>query len=88
MEAGAEIIRSKVREFILHEFLDGEDDSELMDNTALITGGIMDSIGTVRLVTHLEGEFQIVLEQRDIIVQHFDTVDAITRLVQGKLVAT
>lgn len=84
MEVGTEIIRSKVREFILQEFLEGEDDSRLTDDTPLITGGVMDSIGTIRLVTHLEHEFQIALEQRDIVVQHFDTIDGITSLVQRR----
>lgn len=87
MEADTELIRSTVKEFVLREFLGGEDESRLKGDTPLITGGIMDSIGTVRLVTHLEREFQIVLEQRDIIVEHFDTVDGITALVQGKLAA-
>jgi acyl carrier protein len=83
--ARTEEIRIKVRDYILREFLDGEDDSRLTDDTPLITGGIMDSIGTVRLVTHLEHEFQIVLEQRDIVVQHFDTVHGVANLVERKL---
>lgn len=83
--ARQEEIRIKVRDYILREFLDGEDESRLTDDTPLITGGIMDSIGTVRLVTHLEHEFQITLEQRDIVVQHFDTVQGVANLVERKL---
>ena len=43
-------IESAVKTFILTEFLPGEDPAELTMDTPLITGGILDSIATLKLV--------------------------------------
>lgn len=47
-----ESISGTVKEYILREFLSGEDPEELTDSTPLITGEILDSIATLKL-----GEF-------------------------------
>lgn len=80
-----EDIRSTVRDFILAEFLPDEDPSQLGDATPLITGGIMDSISTVRLVTHLEAQYEVVFGQGDVTVGKLDTVDLIVQTVGDKL---
>ena len=81
-------IRETIRAFILSEFLSGEDPASLVDTTPLITGGILDSIGTVRLVTHLEQVFGITLEQKDITVDRFNTVADIVHIVEEKATGT
>lgn len=88
MAQGRDNIRETTRTFILDEFLTGEDPGSLSDTTPLITGGILDSIGTVRLVTHLEQSYGISLEQRDITVDRFNTVEDIVRTVESKAFGT
>lgn len=80
-----ESIREAILEFIFTELLPQSERSELTDTTPLISGGIVDSISTVRLVSHLEEKFNIRLEQVDITIQRFDTVERIIETVQGKL---
>ena len=77
-------IRSAVRAFILVEFLPGEDPSELTDETPLMTGGILDSISTLKLVVFLEDRFGIGLEAHEAGVEHLDTVAQIVGLVAEK----
>src|SRR5690606_36276367 len=50
-------IKAAVHAYILQEFLPGEDPAELTEQTPLITGGILDSISTLKLVTYLEEHF-------------------------------
>ena len=45
-----EQINADVKGFILKEFLPGESPEQLTDSTPLITGGILDSIATLKLV--------------------------------------
>ncbi len=52
-------IRQAVHGYILKQFLPGEDPSELTDQTPLITGGILDSIRTLKLVVFLEDRFDV-----------------------------
>lgn len=80
----ADEIKRQIREFILKEFLPGEDPNELADSTPLITGGILDSIATLKLVMFLEEKFGITLQAHETDAEYLDTVDAVTSLVQAK----
>jgi acyl carrier protein len=83
-EANMEEIARLAHQFILREFLPGEDPSELTDQTPLITGGVLDSISTLKLVTFLEEQFGITVEAYEAGVDHLDTIDQIAALVAEK----
>jgi acyl carrier protein len=83
MDEAAEV-RDGVRAYILREFLPGEDPAELCDDTPLITGGILDSIATLKLVAHLEEEYGIELQAHEADADHLDTVADICELVRSK----
>ena len=78
-------IGEDVKEFILKEFLPGENPKELTDATPLITGGILDSLATLRLVAFLEERFKIHLQAHEADVEHLNNIASITNLVQSKL---
>lgn len=78
-------IRESVKAFILTEFLPGEDPGELRDDTPLITGGILDSIATLKLVAYVEEKYGIELAPHEADAEHLDTISDITSLVQSKL---
>ena len=77
-------IRQTVHEFILREFLPGESPDELTDDTPLITGGILDSISTLKLVAFIEDHFTVTVEAYEAGVENLDSVGLITRLIAGK----
>jgi acyl carrier protein len=78
-------IKNTVRSFILDEFLPGENPDELTDTTPLLTGGILDSIATLKLVSFLEEQFKIELAPHETDADHLNTVSTIAALVQSKL---
>jgi acyl carrier protein len=78
-------IRKAAREYILTEFLPGEDPSALTDSTPLITGGILDSIASVKLVSFLEERFGVRFEAHEVSVDYLDTLDGIVGTVERKL---
>ncbi|MEX0612843.1 MAG: acyl carrier protein [Pirellulales bacterium] len=80
----SEKIESTVKDYILREFLPGEDPAELQDDTPLITGGILDSIATLKLVSFLEEQFGISIAAHEADVDHLNTIGDIARLVQEK----
>ena len=55
--------------------------SELTDRTPLITGGILDSISTLKLVVFLEEHFGIRVEAYEAGVEHLDSIGQIAALV-------
>ena len=77
-------IRQVVRGYILKQFLPGEDPAELTDQTPLITGGILDSIRTLKLVVFLEDRFDVVVEAHEAGVENLDSVGQIARLIADK----
>ena len=80
----AEDIQKELKEFILKEFLPGEDPSELTDTTPLITGGVLDSIATLKLVLFLEERFGVKLQAHETDPDYLDTVASIASLVRSK----
>ena len=79
-----EEIAKAVHGYILSEFLPGEDPEELTEGTPLITGGILDSITTLKLVVFLEERFGITVEAHEAGVEHLDSISQIAHLVAEK----
>ena len=77
-------IQTAIRDYILHEFLPGEDPAELTDATPLITGGVLDSISTLKLVVFLEERFGVTVEAHEAGIDHLDTVGRIVELIARK----
>jgi acyl carrier protein len=77
-------IEIEVKELIMAEFLPGEDPNELTLTTPLISGGILDSIATLRLAEFLEQRYGFQLEAHEVDEDHLDTIEAVTRLVLSK----
>jgi acyl carrier protein len=77
-------IRQAVHAYILDHFLPGEDPAELTDQTPLITGGILDSIRTLKLVVFLEDTFHVTVEAHEAGVENLDSVGQIARLIEKK----
>lgn len=73
-----------IRDYILREFLPGEDPSELGDDTPLISTGILDSVATLKLVSFLEERFGITIDAHEADVEHLNTVEEIVSLVRSK----
>jgi acyl carrier protein len=77
-------IKTAVKNVILTEFLPGEDPAELTDSTPLITGGILDSIATLRLVMLIEERYGITLQAYEVDPEHLDTISLIAELIRSK----
>ena len=78
-------IKVAVKEFILETFLPGEDPDTLDDSTPLITGGILDSLATLRLVSFLEDKYGVQLAPHELDTEHMDSVSQISNLVLSKM---
>jgi acyl carrier protein len=73
-----------VKSFILEEFLPGEDPSNLGPTTPLMSGGVLDSIATLKLIMFLEEEFHIHVEAHEANEDNLNTLEAICQLVKSK----
>ena len=55
-------IEETVKAYLLKEFLPGEDPAELTEATPLVTGGILDSLATLKLVSFLEEHYGVAVQ--------------------------
>lgn len=76
--------RQQIRQYILDNFLPGEDPANLADETPLVTAGILDSLATMMLVSWLEESFGIEVAAHEASVDNLDTIDLIDGLVERK----
>jgi acyl carrier protein len=84
METAAQITET-LRTYILKTFLPDENPDALTDTTPLVTGGILDSLATLKLVSFLEERYKIELQAHEVDVENLDTISQIARLVSKKL---
>ena len=80
-----EEIKQDLRQFILNEFLPGEDPANLKDDTPLLSTGILNSSATLMVVMFLEERRGIRIEAHETSADNFDSVDRIIAFVQRKL---
>ncbi|MFZ0275937.1 MAG: acyl carrier protein [Candidatus Sulfotelmatobacter sp.] len=78
-------IKSAVRQFIAENVLLAVHQTTIEDATPLVTGGLIDSIGMIGLVTFLEARFKVEFVPREINVHSLDTLEQIEELIQKKL---
>jgi acyl carrier protein len=79
-----ESIKQSVKEYILDTFLPGEDPSELTDDLPLLSGGILDSIATLKLIMFIEETFGVTLEAHEADKEHLNTINQIADLISAR----
>ena len=78
--------KQKIKNFIMEQFLPGEDPDELTDDTPLISGGILDSIATLQLVMYIEETFRVSFEPHEVDKENLDSLNLMVRLLDSKTV--
>ena len=80
-----EDIRQTVTDYILEQFLPGESPAALQETTPLISGGILNSIATMKLVSFLEDNYRIEFKANEINADYLEDIARITNIVAEKL---
>jgi acyl carrier protein len=77
-------VKNRIKDFIMAEFLPGEDPDELTDDTPLISGGILDSIATLQLVMFIEQTYGVTFAPHEVDKDNLDTLERLMRLLMSK----
>ena len=65
----------------------GSSSQDLDDNASFLDTGIVDSTGVMELIGFLEEEFEITIEDTELIPDNLDSVNRVARFLEGKGVA-
>lgn len=77
-------VKRKVRQFIVANFLFGDESREFGDGDSLINKGIIDSTGILELIEFLEGDFTIKVLESETVPENLDSIAGITAFVGKK----
>ncbi len=75
--------KQTIREFIVENFLFGESNG-LADDTSFLEEGIIDSTGILELVTYLEEEFSITVEDEELVPENLDSINNVVTFLKMK----
>ncbi len=78
---GDATMKKTIMDYIRNEYMDEENETDLTENTKLISGGIVDSFSMVSLKRFLEKKYQIAIPDAEASPEAFDTVTSIIALV-------
>jgi len=78
----AEQLKDVILEYVRNEYLEDGDDREVNYDTAIISGGIVDSFSMVSLKVFLETKYNIQIPDAKATPEAFDSVNNIVALLK------
>jgi acyl carrier protein len=78
-----EEIKSKIRQYILETTYASPD--TVKDDSLIFVEGIFDSMGFILLINFIEETFGIKAKDSELLEDNFESIDAISRFVAGKV---
>ena len=77
-------LRSEIRQFVLDDLLMGDTASMLDDGASFLETGIIDSTGVLDIVMFLEHNFQLKVQDRELVPENLDSVNRLVQFVVRK----
>ena len=77
-------VQSEIYQFIVNNFMFGQADG-LRNDESLLQRGVIDSTGVLELVSYLQDNFNITVEDSEIVPANLETVQGIVAYVGKKL---
>ena len=74
-------VKNQVRQYIVENFLFGDESPLESDSMSLLDGGIIDSVGVMELVAFLEQDFGLDVADEDLIPENLDSVENLTAYI-------
>jgi len=76
---------AEIRQFVVENFLFGQNDKQISDDQSFLESGIIDSTGVLELIGFLESNYAISIADDELVPANLDSVDRVASFVDGKL---
>jgi acyl carrier protein len=77
-------IAQEIRQFVIANFLFGEDNGSLKADESFLENGIIDSTGVLELVAFLEQTYHINVRDNELVPDNLDSLDKVAAFVHRK----
>ena len=74
-------IAQEIRDFVVSNFLFGQEGAGLTDDQSFLESGIIDSTGVLELVAFIEQQYSITVGDRELLPENLDSIQNVTRFV-------
>jgi len=81
----SETIAQEIKDFVVSNFLFGQEGGGLAPDQSFLESGIIDSTGVLELVGFLEQQYSITVADRELLPENLDSIQNATRFVTRKL---
>ena len=78
-------IETRIRNYVLENFLFAADNGQLQNDTSFLEEGIVDSTGVLELVMFVEETFGITVEDEEIVPENFDSIRQLAHYTRKKV---
>ena len=82
--SAASNVEAMIRSYIAENILFSKNGYPYPDDTSFLEGGIVDSTNVLELVMFVEENFQISVQDQDILPENFDSVSKLAAFVRHK----
>ncbi len=76
-------VQEDIREFIVENFLFGEEGG-LRDDSSFLREGIVDSTGIMQLVSFIQEQYLIAVEDEELIPENLDSIQRVSMFIAEK----
>lgn len=77
-------IEQEVRNYIVETFLFGQGGDQLLNDDSLLEKGIIDSTGVLELISFLEENYKMTIEDEELIPENLDSVNRVVKFIDLK----
>ena len=75
----------QLRDYIVENFLFGDTETEFSDTDSFMEKGIIDSTGILEVITYIEENFNIKIEDHELIPENLDSISNIVSFIDRKV---
>ncbi len=76
-----------IRDYVLENYLFTDDQSALANDASFLENGIIDSTGILEVIAFIEEEFEIEVEDEEMIPENLDSVNNLVAFIATKQTA-
>jgi len=77
-------VLKEIREYVVENFLLGDEEDEFSDSESFLESGLIDSTGILEVIAFLEETYEIAVDDEEMIPENLDSVERVARFVLSK----
>lgn len=78
-------IETKIERFLVDEILLGDRQTKIDPDQLLIDAGILDSLSLLRLITFVEEQFGVMIDDSEVVPDNFQSINMTRAFIEAKL---